>query len=313
MKRFAIIGTGAIGGYHAVRLAKADFEVHCLLRSDYEHVKQNGLVIETNDQTIHASVNAHQDINTMPKCDVILVALKTTSNYILKDLLPNIIHADTVVVLLQNGIGMEQELAKFINPENIIGASALLKVKKVSPGRIKHFALIKIELAQYFPDIKQQGITKQVAAITAIFNQACINTEAVPHLPTLRWKKLAGNIPINGLSVILDAYTYELANNPSSHELICEITKEVIETAKKCGAQIPEDFYEFRLKILNSAKKVSLDYTSMKNDFNAKQPLELHAIYENTLNIAQQHRVDMPLTKVIYQQLVYLNQKNLAK
>lgn len=41
--RYAIIGTGAIGTYYGGLLAKAGKEVHFLLRSDYEHVKANGL------------------------------------------------------------------------------------------------------------------------------------------------------------------------------------------------------------------------------------------------------------------------------
>ena len=45
MKSYAIISTGAIGGYCAVKLAQAGFEVHCLLRSDYQQVKQHGLTV----------------------------------------------------------------------------------------------------------------------------------------------------------------------------------------------------------------------------------------------------------------------------
>ena len=45
--RYAIIGTGAIGAYYGGLLAKAGKEVHFLLRSDYEHVKTNGLQVNS--------------------------------------------------------------------------------------------------------------------------------------------------------------------------------------------------------------------------------------------------------------------------
>lgn len=48
----------------------------------------------------------------------------------------------------------------------------------------------------------------------------------------------------------------------------------------------------------------------MKEDFNARRPLELHAIYENAISIAKRHRT-MPLTEMLYKQLQYLNEKNL--
>jgi len=43
--KYGIIGTGAIGGYYGAKLAYAGQEVHFLLRSDYEYVRQHGLQV----------------------------------------------------------------------------------------------------------------------------------------------------------------------------------------------------------------------------------------------------------------------------
>jgi len=40
MKTIAIIGTGAIGGFYGARLQRAGYEVHFLLNSDYQYVKE---------------------------------------------------------------------------------------------------------------------------------------------------------------------------------------------------------------------------------------------------------------------------------
>ena len=37
--RIGVIGTGAIGGFYGVMLARAGYDVHFLLRSEYEAVK----------------------------------------------------------------------------------------------------------------------------------------------------------------------------------------------------------------------------------------------------------------------------------
>ena len=44
--KYGIIGTGAIGGYYGAKLAYAGQEVHFLLRSDYEYVRQHGLQVD---------------------------------------------------------------------------------------------------------------------------------------------------------------------------------------------------------------------------------------------------------------------------
>jgi 2-dehydropantoate 2-reductase len=46
-RSYAIIGTGAIGGYYGACLQQAGFEVHFLLRSDYETVRKRGLIIKS--------------------------------------------------------------------------------------------------------------------------------------------------------------------------------------------------------------------------------------------------------------------------
>jgi 2-dehydropantoate 2-reductase len=51
----------------------------------------------------------------------------------------------------------------------------------------------------------------------------------------------------------------------------------------------------------------------MKDDFDAKRPLELTAIYENAINIAKKYNLSMPLTEMLYLQLIYLNTNNLLK
>ena len=91
---YAVIGTGAIGGYYGGRLMKAGRKVSFLLRSDYEYVKQHGLQIDSCDGSFHLNeVDAYNDTRQMPNADVVLVCLKTINNYMLQDMLCRV--ADT--------------------------------------------------------------------------------------------------------------------------------------------------------------------------------------------------------------------------
>ncbi len=309
MKSFAILGTGAIGGFFAVRLAHARFPVHCLLRSDFSFVKEHGLTIVSSEENIHEKVHAYQKVSMMPACDVILIALKTTQNHLLKEMLPSIMHSETIVVMLQNGIGMEQELAEFI-PQKIVGGICNLKVSKESSGVIRHFGQNFIQLAQHYLDETKQDIPPAIEELCQNFQQAGIPCTARAHLPTLRWEKLASNIPVSGLTTVLDASLQALVANPASFSLLCAITQEVIDTANQCGASLSPDFFQFRLKILKSFVDMEKSYSSMKEDFDAKRPLELQAIYENAINIAKAHHYKMPLTEMLYQMLCYLEDEN---
>ncbi|MDP4277935.1 MAG: 2-dehydropantoate 2-reductase N-terminal domain-containing protein, partial [Bacteroidota bacterium] len=45
--RYAVIGTGALGGFYGGMLAKAGKDVHFLFNRDFETVQKNGLIIDS--------------------------------------------------------------------------------------------------------------------------------------------------------------------------------------------------------------------------------------------------------------------------
>ncbi len=102
---YAIIGTGAVGGYYGGRLAQSGQDVHFLFHRDYEHVREHGLTVHSCAGDFRLDhVNAYRSTTDMPQCDVVLVALKTVNETLLRDLLPPLLHKNTLVVLIQNGI-----------------------------------------------------------------------------------------------------------------------------------------------------------------------------------------------------------------
>jgi len=311
MRSYGIIGTGAIGGYFAVNLQKSGFEVHCLLNSDYSHVEKEGLRLISDKGDFTVPVHSYRQIKEMPPCDIILIALKTTANSILDYSLNNLIKKDSLVVILQNGIGIEEEIANIIDPQRIIGGSCSIKVTKISPGIVKHEGHNLLEIASYSRNEIQANLIEQLNNFVSDLITADINITVSTHLPTMRWKKLIHNMPLSGLSVVFNSSTQKLIED--HYEEILLLTKEIILAAKQCGADIPENYFESRLKVLDSIKKMPAIYSSMKIDFDNRKPLELEAIYENPIMIAKQHKITMPLTEALYKQLQIINQNNLSK
>ncbi len=311
MKTISIIGTGAIGGYCAVKLHQAGFDVHCLFGHDYDAAVTQGLtLIEPDGSRSIAKVQAYSHIQQLPISDFVIVALKTTANSLLENHLRALLKPNGSVVVLQNGIGMEAQLAKYIPADNIIGGICYIKATKTAPAVINHFGFNTIELAQFYLNEAEEQVSEKVNELTLILRQSGIEANPMPHLPTIRWKKLSGNIATSGLSIVLNASHHELVENPASLYLLKEITREAINAATKSGARLPADFFDFRLKVFESFKTMEKHNSSMKDDFDAKKPIEIETIYRNALNIAEEHGVDMPFTKMLYLQLLYMTANN---
>ncbi len=127
-RKYAILGTGALGGFYGAKLQKAGLDVHFLLRSDYQYVSKYGLVVESKDGDFSLpQVNAYSDVKQMPQCDVVVVALKTTQNYLLPQMLSAVVKDDGVVLVLQNGLAVEEEISNIVgNNVSIIGGLCFL-------------------------------------------------------------------------------------------------------------------------------------------------------------------------------------------
>jgi len=190
-RTYAILGTGALGGFYGAKLQKSGLEVHYLLKSDYQQVRENGLIIESKDGDFTLpQVNAYNNVDKMPRCDVVIIALKTTQNQLLPGLLPPIVKDDGVVLVLQNGLDIEVEVAEVVNNASIIGGLCFLCSNKVAPGHIHHLDYGQITLGEYKSNYQSTGITQKMREITADFENAGISIELLEDLLLGRWKKL---------------------------------------------------------------------------------------------------------------------------
>lgn len=304
-RTYAILGTGALGGFYGAKLQKSGLEVHYLLKSDYEQVRENGLIIESKDGDFTLSqVNAYNHVDKMPQCDVVIISLKTTQNQLLPDLLPPIVKDDGVVLVLQNGLGIEADVAKIVNNVSIIGGLCFLCSNKVAPGHIHHLDYGQITLGAYAANYQATGITKKMREVGTDFENAGISIELLEDLLLGRWKKLVWNIPYNGLSVILTTTTNELMADLYTRTLVECLMNEVSLGAKSTGRLIPASFIK---TMLDYTVKMKPYRTSMKIDFDEKRPLEVEAIFGNPLRTAAANDMNLPLIRCLYQQLKFLD------
>lgn len=305
-RSYAILGTGALGGYYGACLQKAGLDVHFLLHSDYEYVSQHGLAIASpNGDFTLPKVNAYQNLAAMPRCDVVAIALKTTQNHLLPQL-PQVVKDDGVVLVLQNGLGIEDEVAAIVGSHRVVGGLCFICSNKVGPGRICHLDYNQITLGEYTPDYHPGGVTERMRQTSADFEAAEIPVQLTEDLLFARWQKLVWNIPYNGLSVILDATTDELMADEHTRSLVEQLMREVVAGAAAFGRRIPDSFIH---KMLDYTINMKPYRTSMKIDFDCRRALEVEAIFGNPLRMAASAGVDLPRIYTLYQQLKFLERK----
>lgn len=288
---YGIVGVGAIGGFYGGKLAHSGLDVHFLSHSDYQFVKERGLQIDSCDGSFHLDkVNVYQNAADMPKCDVVVVGLKTTNNHLLRELLPPLLHERTVVILIQNGIGVEADVQAMFPETQLVGGLAFICSAKTEPGRVRHQCYGSVNLANYS--------CRDEALFTSVLNDftnAGIAAASVPY-EEARWKKAVWNMPFNGMTVALNTRTDLLLKNPATRQLIRDLMMEVVEASRALGVTgVDEAFVE---KMIDMTDNMTPYSPSMKLDFDFHRPMEIHYLYTRPIEIARaagyrMHKLEM--------------------
>ena len=299
--QYAIIGTGGIGGFYGGMLAKSGKPVNFLLHSDYDHVVQHGLQVDSVLGNFHLSaVSAFRETSVMPSCDVVFVCLKTTNNRLLKTLLPPLLKRDTLVILIQNGLGVEDDLRKDFPSLNLAAGLGFICSQKSGPGHISHLDYGKLTLAAYNPEAEEL-----LSRVAEEMIDAGLTIDIVPDLESARWKKLVWNIPFNGSTVVLNATTKQLMENPATEQLVYDLMQEVMAGANACGIKYPIE-ESFIHEMLEMTKHMTPYSPSMKLDYDHRRPMEIDYIYTRPLQKALQAGVDMRKIAMLEKQLRFI-------
>ena len=298
--KYGVIGSGAIGGYYGARLAQGGQELHFLLRSDYEYVRQHGLQIDSCDGSFHLdSPHVYNQTEDMPQCDVVLVCLKSINNNKLRDLLPPLLGPKTLVILIQNGIGVEQDVQQMFPDIQLAAGLAFICSAKTEPGRVNHQCYGQINLGNY--SCRDEALMQQVVDD---FNAAGVKAGLVEYHEA-RWKKAVWNMPFNGMTVALKTQTNLLLRHPATRQLIYEQMMEVIGAAQHLGVKnIDESFAQKMLEMTDAMTPYS---PSMRLDYDFHRRMEIHYLYTRPIEIAREAGYDMPKLAMLEAELKFLD------
>lgn len=311
MLRYAVVGTGAVGGFYGIRLAHAGAPVQFLVRSAAQDVADHGLVLTSPQGDLHLDeVVVARDWSQLEPCDVLLVAVKATANHQVCEQLAQhvdrILSADGAILLIQNGIGAEPGFAAAAPGRAVLGGLAFLCSSRTGPHSIAHLDFGALTIAAHAACEAPGGVTPLMRSIAA--DLAAARTEAVldEDLVRARWRKLMWNIPFNPLSVILDATTDALMADSDTVALVRVLMQEVEAVAAAEGRSLPPTLID---DLLAATARMAPYATSMKLDADAGRPMEVEAMLAEPLRRAARVGVAMPSVSVLHRQLAFLDRR----
>ncbi len=234
--RIAVVGCGALGQFYAAQLSHAGHVLGLLARRDARAIAERGIVVHQTPTPKVASSRDYPILRISPKRltvatepkqlvtdgfpDWVLVALKTTALPEARSLVEPLLGKSTDVVVMCNGLGVEDRFADWFGPERVFGLLCFVGVNRDPDGTIRHLAFGHVAVGHFQDDPHER------TRLAQLFESAGIESECPEALLEARWRKLGWNLPFNGLSLLFDCTTDGIVGDPERRAFALELSRE---------------------------------------------------------------------------------------
>lgn len=292
IKKMGIMGMGAIGGIYGKELMNTfgdDF--YAVADGERgERLKKNG--IKVNGDTIFPKVLSTTNPET--KLDFLILAIK---NYQLEESfseIRNIIHKDTIILPLLNGVIATERIKKDFPENEVLRGLVYITAEKRENGEI--YSNNKGTIT--FGDTENKELSQSVKLVKDIFDKAGINYNIPEDMISAQWRKWIINIGSNQVSAIVRNGYGKFLEIEELNKVLKNAMFEVVEVAKACGVYLPVedvDGYDERLKVSQPDLK-----TSTLQDIENKRRTEIEYFAGDLIRMAKKVGVSVPVNETLY-------------
>ncbi len=271
------------------------------MRGDLHEVCRFGIRIRSKVENIRlAKVNCYGTTAEIGPCDLVLIAVKTTANRDLVDLIPPLLHDRTMLLTLQNGLGNEEFLAQHFGAHRVLGGLCFVCLKRVAPGVVEHYDHGRVVLGEFngYPAARTHDVSWE-------FKRSGVVCSVAENLAVQRWRKLVWNIPFNGLAVVAGGVgTSVILADDELRARALALMDEMIAGARSCGVHLPS---ALALEQMKTTESLGAYKPSTAIDYELGRPLEVEAIWGEPLRRATGAGASMPHLQRLYEELSAVN------
>jgi 2-dehydropantoate 2-reductase len=212
-------------------LAQAGHDITLIARPNHvEAITANGLLLETRDAKTFIPLKAATDPTSLNPPDFVLFCVKSGDTEAAGQAVAPFLHADTVILSLQNGVDNAQRLSATIN-HPVIPAVVYVGTEMAGPGHVRHHGRGEILI----------GASPNSDNIAAVLTAAKIPTSVSSDINQALWAKLIMNCAYNALSAVANIPYGQLLVVNGAKDVITSVIEECVTVARACGVSIPDD------------------------------------------------------------------------
>lgn len=297
--RFAILGSGAVGGYFGAKLARAGQDVTFIARGAHlEAIRHKGLEVRSaklGDFTVRRP--AESDTSRIGPVDVVLVAVKAYDNATALPMLAPMIGADTVVLTLQNGVDSVDECAAIAGRERVLGGTTYVATALEGPGLIVQTGVHRaVIFGEVFGDAVV--VSPRVQAIADVLASADIQTTAVADARVPIWDKFVYLAAFSGFTGASRLAIGHIWQYPHVQDMFYACAREIAAVAQAEGVTISANRFDTLKEYMANLPPTTR--SSLLIDLEQGKRIEVEALQGAAVRRAAKHGVAVPIVSTLY-------------
>ena len=307
--RFAILGSGAVGGYFGAKLARAGQDVTFVARGAHlEAIRTKGLEVRSDklgDFTVHAP--AESDTARIGPVDVAIVSVKAYDNATALPMLAPLMGRDTVVLTLQNGVDSTDDVAAVVGERHVLGGTTYVATALEGPGLIVqtgvHRSIIFGEVFGLPSEASAKGgdggrISPRVQAIADVLGAADIHVTAVPDARVPIWDKFVYLVAFSGFTGASRLPIGPVWQHEHAREMFYATSREIAAIAQAEGVTISANRFETLREYMTNIPPSTR--SSLLIDLQMGKRIEVEALQGAAVRRAKKHGVPAPIVSTLY-------------
>ena len=296
MTRFAIMGSGGVGGYFGGRLAQAGFDVSFIARGAHlAAIREQGLRINSSLGDAHIQpARATDNPADIGPVDYVLFATKLWDTESAGEACRPLIGPETAVISLQNGVEAEDQLSRILGAAHVMGGVSGISVVIAAPGVIDHAGKFATIL---FGEMDGSS-TARGERIMAALGEAGIDAKMPPDIGKAIWLKFIFLVGLSALTSLTRTAIGRLREDADCRALLTQVLAESAAVARARGIALDEDTAEERLAFLDGLPRAMT--SSMAGDLERGNRLELDWLSGAVVRMGREHGIATPANGFIY-------------
>ena len=300
--KFAIFGTGGVGGYFGGRLAEAGEDVTFIARGTHlEAIRGNGLTVESVAGDFRVlPAKATDDPATVGPVDAVVVAVKAWDVKEAGAAMRPLVGPRTTVIPLENGVEASDELAAILAEERVLVGLCKIWSDIKAPGVICHQG---VEPSLGFGE-RSGGTSDRVERLREAFRRAkAVTVETPDDIRVALWQKFVFIAAFSGVGSVTRSTAGAIRSTPEAHAMLRECMRETQEVGRGRGIPLSGDTFEKTLAFFD--RSLPDDATSsMQRDVRDGRPSELENQTGAVVRLGREAGVPTPVNEFLYAALL---------